>query len=268
MRDPNLTTAIAELPAIPRIGSGDWLDPKIVNADCLIEMPKMPAQSVDAIISDLPYGTTYAPWDSVLPLETLWAEWKRLLKPCGAIVLTACQPFTSALVMSNPRWFRCEWIWDKVAAANFANAKRQPMKTHESVLVFGERQTTYNPQKVAGAKNHAAGNGVVNKSETRLISRRVPNDMSGMKYPKSIQTFPKHSSQCGLHPTQKPLELMRYLIRTYTNPGDVVLDPCCGSGTTCLAAMLEGRKSIGIEKDEQYAQIAINRISKARGLGI
>ena len=246
-----------------------WLDPKIVNTDCLIEMPTMPGQSVDTIISDLPYGTTYAPWDSVLPLETLWTEWKRLLKPGGAIVLTASQPFTSALVMSNPRWFRCEWIWDKVNAANFANANKQPLKSHESVLVFGERQTTYNPQKVAGAKNHVQGKSAArNISELRLISERVADDLSGMKYPKSIQTFPKHSRQCKLHPTQKPTELMRYLIRTYTNPGDVVLDPCCGSGTTCLAAMLEGRKSIGIEKEQKYAEIAINRIHEARGLGV
>lgn len=249
----------------PAVGCDAWLD-AIVCADCLNVLPGLPDKSVDCVMTDLPYGTTYAPWDSVLPLEILWREWARLLKPGGAIVLTASQPFTSALVMSNPRWFRCEWIWDKVAAANFANAKRQPLKTHESVLVFGERQTTYNPQKVVGPKNHAAGNGTVNKSETRLISRRVPNDMSGMKYPKSIQTFPKHSSQCGLHPTQKPLELMRYLIRTYTNPGDVILDPCCGSGTTCLAAKEEGRHYIGIEMVQKYADSATQRIHETLGM--
>jgi site-specific DNA-methyltransferase (adenine-specific) len=268
MRDQMTFDREAELTAPTRIASGDGLDPKIVNADCLIEMPTMPAQSVDAIISDLPYGTTACKWDSVIPFAPLWAEWKRLLKPNGAIVLTASQPFTSALVMSNPLWFRCEWIWDKVNAANFAIANKQPLKCHESVLVFGEGQTTYNPQKVTGAKNHAQGRSATNTAETRGTINRVADDLSGMKFPKSIQTFAKHSSQCGLHPTQKPTELMRYLIRTYTNPGDVVLDPCCGSGTTCLAAWMEGRQSIGIEKDEQYAKIAINRIHEARGLGV
>lgn len=232
----------------------------LILGDCLEVMNGIPDKSVDCVMTDLPYGTTYAPWDSVLPLEILWREWARLLNPGGAIVMTASQPFTSALVMSNPKWFRCEWIWDKVNAANFANVKKQPLKSHESVLVFGERQTTYNPQKVPGAKNHAQGKSTVNASETRLINRRVEDDMSGMKYPKSIQTFAKHSSQCGLHPTQKPLELMRYMVRTYTNPGDVVLDPCMGSGTTCLAAKIEGRGYIGIEREPKYFETAKTRI--------
>lgn len=227
--------------------------------DCL-EVMKTLDKSVDAVITDLPYGTTYAPWDSVIPLPDLWQAWARILVPAGAIVLTASQPFTSALVMSNPKWFRCEWVWDKVNAANFANAKKQPLKVHESVLIFAERQTTYNPQKVLGAKNHVQGRSTVNASETRLINGRVEDDLSGMKYPKSIQTFPKHSSQCGLHPTQKPLDLMRYMVRTYTNPGDVVLDPCMGSGTTCLAAKLEGRRYIGIEREPKYFETAKKRI--------
>lgn len=238
----------------------DWLD-AIVCGDCLNVLPGLPDKSVDCVMTDLPYGTTYAPWDSVLPLEILWREWARLLKPAGAIVMTASQPFTSALVMSNPRWFRCEWIWDKVNGANFANANKQPLKSHESVLVFGERQTTYNPQKVAGAKNHVQGKSAArNISELRLISARVADDLSGMKYPKSIQTFPKHSSQCRLHPTEKPVELMRYLVLTYTNPGDVILDPCCGSGTTCLAAKEEGRHYIGIEKEGKYAEVSTSRM--------
>lgn len=249
----------------PVIRSTAWLD-AIVCADCLNVQPGLPDKSVDCVMTDLPYGTTYAPWDSVLPLEILWREWARLLKPGGAIVLTASQPFTSALVMSNPRWFRCEWIWDKVNAANFANANKQPLKSHESVLVFGERQTTYNPQKVAGAKNHVQGRSTVNASETRLINGRVADDLSGMKYPKSIQTFPKHSSQCGLHPTQKPVELMRYLVLTYTNPGDVILDPCCGSGTTCVAAKEEGRHYIGIEKEHKYADSAKQRTHETLGM--
>ena len=232
----------------------------IIYGDCLLEMPKMDSNSVDCVMSDLPYGTTYASWDSVLSLDVLWKEWKRILKPGGAIVLTASQPFTSVLVTSNLKWFRCEWIWDKVIGANFANANRQPLKTHESVLVFCEKQPTYHPQKTSGPKNHSSGNSTVNTTETRLMNKRTPNDLSGMKFPKTIQTFPKYSSQCGLHPTQKPVALMEYLIRTYTNPSDVILDPCCGSGTTLLAAHNEDRNYIGIEKEEKYFVVSRERL--------
>jgi site-specific DNA-methyltransferase (adenine-specific) len=152
--------------------------------------------------------------------------------------------------MSNPKDFRCEWIWDKVNAANFANANRQPLKVHESVLVFAKKQPTYNPQKVPGSKNHAQGkNAAPNVSETRLIRERVADDLSGMKFPKSIQTFAKHSSQSRLHSTQKPVPLFEYLIRTYSNPGDLVLDCTAGSGTTGAAAMGSGRRSILIDND-------------------
>ena len=253
------------------VGSGDWLDPKIVNADCLIEMPKMPAQSVDAIISDLPYGTTCAPWDSVLPLATLWAEWKRLLKPGGAIVLTASQPFSSVLGASNLRMLKYSWVWEKSKASNFLLARKQPLKAHEDILVFCDGTPTYNPQKTKGEPFKGAGRSKKG-SQTELVNN-VPNptfrnDNNGDRFPRSVQYFVTAESEGCLHPTQKPVALMRYLVRTHTNPGDVVLDVACGSGTTCLAAMLEGRKSIGIEKDEQYAKIAINRIHEARGLGV
>lgn len=245
------------------VGSGDLLDPKIVNADCLIEMPTMPAQSVDAIISDLPYGTTQNRWDSVIPLAPLWSEWKRLLKPNGAIVLTACQPFTSVLVMSNLAGFKYEWVWQKEAGTGLLNAKKQPLRDHESVLVFYDRQCTYNPQFTKG-KPYTCKKGGETSNYNR--SGTVVTVNEGTRCPKTVQFFQRDKNK--MHPTQKPVELMRYLIRTYTNPGDMVLDVTCGSGTTCLAAMLEGRKSIGIEKDEQYAKIAINRIHEARGLGV
>lgn len=256
---PLATESSAHQESVIGVGSGA-LFASVLSGDCLQVMETLEAGSIDAIISDPPYGTTYAKWDCDVPLPELWSAWKRVLKPGGAIVLTASQPFTSALVMSNPRWFRCEWIWDKVNAANFANAKRQPMKTHESVLVFGERQTTYNPQKVPGAKNHVQGKSTVNASETRLINGRVEDDLSGMKYPKSIQTFAKHSSQCGLHPTQKPVDLMRYLVRTYTNPGETVLDCFAGSGTTGVAAQAEGRNCVLIEREEKYLEITRQRL--------
>ena len=270
MRDQKTSNREAELPATPRIGSGDWLDPKIVNADCLIEMPKMPAQSVDAIISDLPYGTTQNRWDSVIPLAPLWAEWKRLLKPNGAIVLTACQPFTSVLVMSNLAMFKYDWCWEKTSATGHLNAKKMPMRAHESVLVFCDGATTYNPQKTFGhARKVSSAAHKRNCVKTECYrSHGLTGYDSTERYPRSVVKFAGDKQKSALHPTQKPVALMRYLVRTYTNPGDVVLDVACGSGTTCLAAMIEGRQSIGIEKDEQYAKIAINRIHEARGLGV
>lgn len=234
----------------------------IKHGDCLEVMADIPGESVDLILADLPYGTTYATWDKLIPADKLWAAYTRIAKSKCAIVLTASQPFTSMLVASAPHLFRCEWIWDKVNPANFANANKQPLKQHESVLVFGKGQTTYNPQKVPGRANHVQGkNAGKNISETRLISDRAADDLSGLKFPKSIVTFSKHSSQCGHHPTQKPVDLLRYLIRTYSNSGDLVLDNTMGSGSTGVAAILEGRRFIGIESEGKYVDTAIRRIS-------
>lgn len=177
------------------------------------------------------------------------------------IVLTASQPFTSALVMSNIKEFRVEWVWDKVNGANFANANRQPLKTHESVLVFASGQTTYNPQKTQGKPNHAQGkNAGIRNCETQLIKDRVEDDLSGMKFPKSIQTFPKHSSQLKLHSTQKPEALFEYFIRTYSNAGETILDCTAGSGTTGVAARACGRNSILIDSDESCIEIMKARL--------
>lgn len=235
---------------------------EIHEADCLSHMCGMPDACVDMILTDLPYGTTYAPWDSQLLLTELWAAWWRLLRPKGAVALTASQPFTSQLVMSQPKQFRCEWIWNKVNAANFANANRQPLKTHESVLIFSTGQSTYNPQKTAGPKNHTQGARAATRNcETQLISERSADDLSGLKFPVSIQTFPKHSSQSKLHSTQKPVELFEYLIRTYTNQGDTVLDCCAGSGTTGEAAARCGRDAILIENDPKHAETIRTRLA-------
>lgn len=223
---------------------------EIYEGDAIEIMSTLPAASVDMVLDDLPYGTTYAPWDCTIPIEKLWEQWLRITKPNAAIVLTASQPFTSALVMSRPKLFRCEWIWDKVNGANFANANKQPLKTHESVLVFATGQTTYNPQKTPGPKNHVQGkNAKPNVSETRLINERVEDDLSGMKFPKSIQVFPKHSSQSKLHSTQKPVPLFEYFMRTYSNEGDTVLDCTAGSGTTGDAAQITGRHAILVDND-------------------
>lgn len=238
------------------------IDPiTVIEGDCLQEMANIPAGSVDCVMTDPPWGTTYAPWDCDVPMPDLWLAWKRVLRPGGAIVIHTGQPFTAAVLMSNPKQFRIEWIWDKVNGANFANSKRQPLKTHEQVLVFCDRQPTYNPQKVPGKANHKQGSAMASRQcATQKITDRAKDDLSGLKFPKSIQTFPKHSSQSGLHPTQKPIDLMRYLIRTHTNPGELILDCFAGSGSTLVAAMMESRRAIGIEQRPDYAATARNRV--------
>ena len=227
----------------------------IIEGDAIAEMAKLQPSSIDMVIADLPYGTTYAPWDSALPLSSLWYEWLRISKPNAAIVLTASQPFSSMLVMSQPKLFRCEWIWDKVNGANFANTSHQPLKIHENVLVFSSPgKPIYNPIKVQGAKNHIQGkNANARNCETQLIKDRAADDLSGMKFPKSIQTFPKHSSQSKLHSTQKPVELFEYFIRTYSNEGSTILDCTAGSGTTGIAAAKCGRSAILIDSNPQCA---------------
>lgn len=231
------------------------------HGDCLELMKEIPDDSIDLILADLPYGTTYSSWDSIIPFEPLWEQYRRIAKDDAAIVLTSNQPFTSALVMSQPKLFRCEWVWDKTNASNFANAKRQPLKQHETVLVFSKKASRYFPQMVKGKPNHSQGGSKINKSDTRLISGRSPDDLSGLKYPKTILDFPKHSSQVGLHPTQKPVALMEYLIRTYSREGELVLDNCIGSGTTAVAAINTKRRWIGMEKEDKYFEIARDRIA-------
>ncbi len=225
-------------------------------------MKQIPDDSIDLILSDLPYGTTVAPWDSVIPFDELWKQYLRVARDNTAIVLTANQPFTAALLMSQPKLFRCEWIWNKHNASNFANAKRQPLKQHESVLVFSKKPTRYFPQMVEGKPNHKQGSSTVNQSDTRNISGRSPDDLSGMKYPKTILDFPKHSSQVGLHPTQKPVALFEYLIKTYSEVDDLVLDNCIGSGTTAIAAINTSRRWIGMESDGVYYEKAKKRIAE------
>jgi len=232
--------------------------------DCLEVMKTINDKSIDAIICDLPYGTTACKWDTVIPFEPLWEQYKRIIKDNGAIVLFGSQPFTSALVMSNVKWFKYEWIWDKCNPTNFASANKQPMKYHENILVFSKKQAIYNPIKWQGKKNHKQGLSKNNFAETRGNIKRVEDDLSGLKFPKSIIQFEKHSSQCGLHPTQKPVALMEYLIKTYTNEGDTVLDNAMGSGSTGVACKNTNRNFIGIEKDENYFKIAEQRINATK----
>ena len=237
-------------------------DMKLLHGDCLELMKEIPDGSVDMICADLPYGTTACKWDTVIPFEPLWAHYKRVIKPNGAIVLFGAQPFTSALVMSNPKMFRHEWIWIKNRGSNFANTVREPMKEHESCLVFSLGGWTYNKQMQE--RTGAGGDRVKypvafqSKSENyRDFEGREHQKLPGLRVPSTWQKF---STEVGLHPTQKPVALLEYLIRTYTNEGEVVLDNCMGSGTTGVACLNTGRRFIGIEKDAGYFEIARNRI--------
>lgn len=211
------------------------------------------------ILCDLPYGTTACKWDSIIPFEPLWREYKRIIKTNGAIVLTASQPFTSALVMSNPKWFRYEWIWEKSIATQFLDAKRRPLKKHENILIFSKYPSRYNPQLTAGrpyfTRPKAPPTGIYG---THI---RVPTNNRGTRYPVSIQ---KVKNERGLHPSQKPVPLIEYLIRTYTDEGEAVLDNCMGSGTTGVACANTGRNFTGIERDPGYFKIAKARIAAAR----
>jgi len=231
---------------------------KLWHGDCLELMGKIPDQSIDMILSDPPYSTTACKWDVLIPFEPLWSHYRRVIKPRGAIVLTGSQPFTSLLVMSNPEWFRCEWVWFKTAGGGFLNANRYPLKRHESVLVFAPSQPQYNPQKTTGkpyfCRSSSAGGTTFDQSVAGWVT-----DNDGSRFPTSELRF---ASDTGLHPTQKPVALFEYLIRTYTNEGETVLDNCSGSGTTGVAAIRCGRRAILIEKEREYYDIAVKRIAE------
>jgi len=232
----------------------------IYKGDCLEILPTINDSSVDMIMADLPYGTTACKWDSIIPLELLWKELNRITKPNSAMVFTASQPFTTMLAYSNLSNFRYEWIWEKPQGTNPMNAKIMPLKSHENILVFYNKRPTYNPQMwystpYTGFSSEKSKIGEVYGS-AKSKHRANPE---GSRYPKTILKFKQEK---GLHPTQKPMGLMEYLIKTYTNKGDVVLDPTMGSGTTGIACVNSNRKFIGIEKDENYYNIACNRLNK------
>lgn len=237
------------------------------HGDCLEEMDRIESGSVDMICADLPYGTTACKWDVVIPFEPLWKQYKRVIKKRGAIALFGSQPFTSMLVMSNLEWFKYEWIWDKNTPTGFLNAKKSPLRQHESILIFSQGLPTYNPQmEIKTYKGVRDGiNHTKSVKPDGIYGKKLKNkgDRSDYRYPKTILRFQGCSGwNSGFHPTQKPVALLSYLIRTYTNPGELVLDNCAGSGSTLEAAELEGRNSIGIEKDLNYYQIACNRLEQ------
>ena len=237
----------------------------LMMGDCLECMAEIESGSVDLVLTDPPYGTTACKWDAVIPFAPMWAAVKRVLKPNGAAVFTASQPFTSALVMSNVSWFKYDWVWRKPKGTGHLNANRMPLKDKEDVLVFCGGTALYNPQFSPGTPyKNKAGDPTKATSMTDSYGSytNVRNDNDGRRYPKQVIDFPV-VERGTVHPTQKPVALMDYLIKTYTNPGEVVLDFTMGSGTTGVAAMNTGRRFIGVERDENYFEIACKRIEAA-----
>ncbi len=246
----------------------------IICGDCLEVMKEIPDKSIDMILCDLPYGTTACKWDTIIPFEPLWEQYKRIIKDNGAIVLTASQPFTSALVMSNPDMFKYEIIWEKNKPSGIATANKMPMKNHENICVFYKSQPIFNAIKsetksISSLNNALKGYTNQNKSLSNITGLKgVPVKWSKMINPRTVLRFNVvgNRDKNRVHPTQKPVALFEYLIRTYTNEGDTVLDNCAGSFTTAIACMNTNRKYICIEKDKKYFEIGKNRIANHQPL--
>ena len=223
--------------------------------DCLEVLKTLADNSIDLVLTDPPYGTTKCKWDSVVPLEPLWAELKRVAKPRAAIVMTASQPFTTALISSNLKDFKYCWVWEKEAGTGFLNAKKMPLKSHEDVVVFYRKQPFYCPQFTKGKPYKIKKGG-----ETDCYNRsgEVLTVNTGKRYPKTVLKIKRDKNK--IHPTQKPVELMAYLVKTYTSKGQTVLDFTMGSGSTGVAALKNGRRFVGIEKDPLYFKAAKERL--------
>lgn len=249
---------------------------KIYFGDCLELMDGIGDKSVDCILCDLPYevlhkDNPHAQWDRIIPFEPLWEQYERIIKDNGAIVLFAQGMFTARLMTSNPKLWRYNLVWDKQRVTGFLNANRMPMRCHEDICVFYKSLPTYNPQYTKGEPNHSRGNGThketnqcYGRHKTSKVYENVmavePTVPSDLKLPRSIISIRKEHESSVVHPTQKPVDLMRYLISTYTNEGDLVLDNCVGSGTTAVAAIKEKRHFIGIERNKEYYDIAVRRV--------
>lgn len=222
---------------------------ELYNVDCLIGMNDIEDKSIDMILCDLPYGTTKNKWDSIIPLDKLWEQYNRIIKDNGAIVLFAQTPFDKVLGNSNLKMLKYEWIWEKTSATGFLNAKKMPMKAHENILVFYKKLPTYNPQKTKGHKRKVSKS--IHKINCIKTTDYGKHDLttydSTERYPRSVLEFPTDKQKCALHPTQKPVALLEYLIKTYSNEGDVILDNCIGSGSTAVACINTNRNFIGMD---------------------
>lgn len=230
-------------------------------------MAQIKDNSVDLILCDLPYGTTQNKWDSILPFEELWEQYNRIAKDNAAIVLFSAQPFTSLLIQSNLKNFKYEWIWHKTHPKGHLNAKKQPMRAHENICVFYKKQPTYNPQMTTGHQRKVAKS-LHTRKNNRCYGKDTKDTFydSTERYPLDVQLFSNGDQRKKMHPTQKPVELCEYLIKTYTNESDVVLDNCIGSGTTAVACINTNRRFIGIEKEWDYCKVANKRIEEAEAM--
>ena len=238
------------------------------KGDCLEVMKNIPNKSIDMILCDLPYGTTACKWDTIIPFEPLWEQYNRIIKDNGAIILFGSEPFTSTLIVSNLKNFKYNWIWQKNKTTGFLNAKKQPLNDNETISVFYKKQCIYNPQMTEAQQVYKRGFVKRDKDEDIQQSDCYGEQKSfiqidnGLRYPKRIQYFNNNFTREQIHPTQKPVALLEYLIKTYTNEDMLVLDNCMGSGTTCVACKNLNRRYIGIELDDNYFDIAINRLNK------
>jgi site-specific DNA-methyltransferase (adenine-specific) len=242
---------------------------ELIQGDCLEKMKDIPDGSVDMVLCDLPYGTTACKWDTIIPFEPLWEQYKRIIKDRGAVVLTSSQPFTSLLVSSNIKWFKYEWIWVKNTQTGMMCAGKSPMKKHENILVFCEGTPKFNEEKVLGSfisQNHSKKGYEYKNKTSSLYNVEGGTDFKWSEFVHANSVLlcnvvgNRDKTRC--HPTQKPIALMEYLIRTYTNEGDAVLDNCMGSGTTGVACQNLNRNFIGIELDLEYFKIAEKRINE------
>lgn len=235
---------------------------RIYQMDCLEGMKLIPSKSIDMILCDLPYGVTAKnKWDVIIPFDTLWEQYERIIKDNGAIVLTASQPFTTKLIASNCKLFRYTLVWDKVMPTGFLNAKRMPLRQHEDIVVFYKKLPTYNPQMIVRGKPRKKG-GYVGGNKGCYNDYNEKISVNNEYYPTSILTFSNATQKEKVHPTQKPVALFEYLIKTYTNEGDIVLDNCMGSGTTAVAATLCNRRWIGFEIEREYIEMANKRLEQ------
>lgn len=234
----------------------------IYYGDCLEVMAEMEDNSVDLVLTDPPYGATACKWDIIIPFEPMWDNLKRISKDNTAIVITASQPFTSMLVMSNIDMFKYEWIWEKTRPSCFFLKDKQPLRYHENIVVFYKKQPTYNPIKWEGEKNHNSKININSSEVYNIQSRKQYINIDKIHFPKNIIKIKSTDSTKNLHNSQKPVKLMEYLIKTYSNENDIVLDFAMGSGTTLVAAKQLGRQAIGIEIEEKYCEIAVKRLGQ------
>ena len=234
---------------------------KLLQGDCLELMKDIPNKSVDMILCDLPYGTTACKWDNVIPFEPLWEQYNRIIKDNGAIVLFGSEPFSSKLRLSNLKMYKYDWIYEKSKATLFTQCKKRPLNSHEYISVFYKKQPVYNAQMNIG-KPYRARRNIKQQKEWLFGLKR--NDNDGTRYPRTVLKFKSGDRDIRLHPTQKPIALLEYLIKTYTNENELVLDNCMGSGSTGVACVNTNRNFIGIELDENYFNIAKERIYEQR----